>query len=102
MRVDLGGRDVGMAEKRLQHAEVGAARQQVGREGVAKHVRTDPLGCNAGVGSKPADDLKQPDAAEVRFAAGKQPGPLAVYMLEPALDGGFGARGDWYQTFLAP
>ena len=43
MGVDLRRRDVGMAEQRLQHAQVRAARQQVRRKGVAQDVRADPL-----------------------------------------------------------
>ena len=43
MGIDLRRRDVGMAEQRLQHAQVGAARQQVRREGVAQDVRADPV-----------------------------------------------------------
>ena len=41
--VDLRGREVGVAEHRLHRAQVGAAFEQVGREGVAQHVRRDAL-----------------------------------------------------------
>ena len=37
--VDLGGRDVGVAEHHLQGAQVGAPLQEMAREGVAQHVR---------------------------------------------------------------
>ncbi len=37
--VDLGGRDVRVAEHRLHRAKIGAMRQQVGGEAVAQHVR---------------------------------------------------------------
>jgi len=37
--VDLRGSDVGMAEKRLHDAEIGAVVQEVAGEGVAEHVR---------------------------------------------------------------
>jgi hypothetical protein len=47
--VDLGGRDVGVAQQGLDHPQVCAAFQQVGREGVAQDVgahlgRVDPGG----------------------------------------------------------
>ena len=41
--VDLGGRDVGMAEHRLDRAEVGPVLEQVGREAVPQHVGRDRL-----------------------------------------------------------
>ena len=46
MRIDLRRRDVGMAEQRLQHAQVRSAREQVRGKGVAQHVRADALGRN--------------------------------------------------------
>ena len=36
--VDLGGRDVGVAEHRLDRAEVGAVLEQVGGEAVPQHM----------------------------------------------------------------
>lgn len=39
--VDLGGRDVGMAEQFLNAAQVLARFEQVGGEGMAEHVRID-------------------------------------------------------------
>ena len=42
MGVDLGGRDVGMAEQLLHRAEIGASLEQMAGEGVAEHVRRDP------------------------------------------------------------
>ena len=42
--IDLRGRDVGVAEQHLHHAQVGAVVEQVGGEGVAQHVRRDALG----------------------------------------------------------
>jgi hypothetical protein len=41
MGVDLGGRDVGMAEHRLHGAQVGAVLQQVGGEAVPQDVRRE-------------------------------------------------------------
>jgi hypothetical protein len=45
--VDLRGRDVGVAEQQLHHAQVGAVVEQVRGEGVAQHVRRDALLRNA-------------------------------------------------------
>ena len=66
MGIDLRGGDVGMAEQRLEHAEVGAARQQMRGKGVAQHVRADPIGRDARVSGHCADDLEQPHPADVR------------------------------------
>src|SRR6185295_10110615 len=41
MGIDLGGRDVGMAEQRLYDAQVRAVMQQVAGKGMAQHVRRD-------------------------------------------------------------
>lgn len=38
MRVDLRGRNIGMAQDLLQHAQVGTAREHVGGKGVAQSV----------------------------------------------------------------
>jgi hypothetical protein len=42
MSVDLRCRDVGMAEKLLNGAQIGAALQQMTGKGMAKHMRRDP------------------------------------------------------------
>ena len=42
--VDLGRADVGMAEQGLDDAQIGAALQQMGREGVADDMRRHPRG----------------------------------------------------------
>ena len=44
VRVDLRGRDVGVAEELLHDAQGGAAIEQVRREGVPEHVRGDAFG----------------------------------------------------------
>ncbi len=41
MRIDLRCRDVGVAEKRLHDAQIGAGLQQMTRERVPQHMRTD-------------------------------------------------------------
>ncbi len=47
--VDLCGGDVGMAQKELQTAQVGAAGEHVAREGVPQDVGADTFGVDAGV-----------------------------------------------------
>src|SRR6516165_440522 len=39
MRVDLRGRDVGVAEQRLDDAQIGAVMQKVAGEGMSQHMR---------------------------------------------------------------
>src|SRR4051812_47755900 len=92
MRIDLRGRDVGMAEQRLKHAQVRAAAQKVCRERMAKDVRADTIGRDVRVGGHLSNDLEQAHAAEVPFAAREQPQAVARNMLQPALDGGLGTR----------
>ena len=58
VRIDLGGRDIGVAEQGLQSPEVGPARQQVRREGVAKDVGADPIRSDTRVGGQRAHDLE--------------------------------------------
>ena len=42
MRVDLRGRNVGMPQNLLQHAQVGTARKHVGGKGVAQGMGMEP------------------------------------------------------------
>ena len=49
MGVDLRRGDIGVAEQGLQGAQISAAFEQVGSEGVAQDVRRDALGRDAGV-----------------------------------------------------
>ena len=44
MRVQLGRGDTRMSEQLLDHAQVGAALEQMGRKGVAEGVRADASG----------------------------------------------------------
>ena len=71
MGVDLGGRDVGVAKKGLEHAQIRAARKQVRGECVTEDMGADAIGSYPGKGSHAANQLEQPDPAEVRFAAWK-------------------------------
>src|SRR5262245_45120821 len=52
MRVDLRGRDVGMTEQRLHHAQVGAVLQQMAGKSMAQHMRADLCGLEPGAGSE--------------------------------------------------
>ena len=72
MGVDLRRRNVGVAEQGLHDAEVGAIVQEVAGEGVAEHVRADPVGRNAGIGGEFAHQLVQPNSAEMRLAGREQ------------------------------
>ena len=47
VRIDLRGRDIGMAQQLLHRAQVGAAIEQMAGEGVAQDVRRHPLGVDA-------------------------------------------------------
>ena len=42
MRVDLRGRNIGMAQNLLQHTQVGTAREHVGGKGVAQGMGMEP------------------------------------------------------------
>src|SRR4051812_28389543 len=46
MRIDLRGRDVGVAEKELDHPQVGAMVDEMRRKGVPQHVRRELLARN--------------------------------------------------------
>src|SRR3954465_3300695 len=101
MGVDLSGRDIAMAEQHLTRAEVGAPFEQVGGEGVAKDVRADPVGRDAGSGGKLPHELVEPYAAQMLAAGREGVGPLAR-PLRPMLGaGGAGAVRDRDQP-LAP
>ena len=77
MGVDLGRRDIGMAEQHLHRPQVRPALQQMGSEGVAQHVRADPLGRDAGVGGKLADQLIEAHPAQMLLAGREQPERVA-------------------------
>ena len=46
--IDLRGRDIGVAQKRLHHAQIGAVVQEVTGESVAQNVRAYLRGAQAG------------------------------------------------------
>lgn len=52
MGVDLGGRDIGVAEKLLNRAQVGTVLEKVTGKGVAQHVGRCFGGIKAGAGAK--------------------------------------------------
>ena len=101
MGVDLGGRNVGVAKQRLEHAQVGAPGQKVGGESVPQDVRADPGGRDARRGGHGADDLEQADPAEVGLAPGEQPGAVLDQRLAPFCGGGVSALRDRHEPFLA-
>src|SRR5947209_7216533 len=100
MGVDLGGGDVGMAEQELERAEVGAAFEQMGGEGVTQHVRTDPIGRDAGGGGELADELVEADTAQMLLSRRKEPEGIAGHQGRPFGDGCAGAVGDRHEPFL--
>ena len=64
MRVELGRREVGVAEHLLHAAQVGAALEQVRRERVAEQVRVDALGLEARSLGQTAEDQERAGARE--------------------------------------
>lgn len=70
--VDLGGRDVGVAEEGLDGAKVGAVHKEVGGEGVAQGVGGDVFGDagGAGAGFDDALDRAGREAAVIARGAG--------------------------------
>jgi hypothetical protein len=96
VRVDLGGREGGVAEELLDGAEVGAAGEEVGGCGVPEAVRAqvggagyvaeavvDDLACRAGIQASAADSEEQGWAA----ARG---GEYRSAVIEPGFDRSFG------------
>src|SRR3954449_5463485 len=63
VRVELRGREVGMAEHLLDRAQVTAAREQVRRKAVPESVRAHPIG-EPGRLRMLQDDLVQPLASQ--------------------------------------
>jgi hypothetical protein len=74
--VDLGGGDVGVAEQGLDDAEVCAALQQVGGEGVAQHVGADLGGVDARIPRRFVQQLGEAGSGQAAglAAGGEQPG----------------------------
>ena len=73
--VDLRRRDVGVAQKHLQTAQVGAVRQQMRGERMAQHVRRDPGRVDPRLQSHLFQQKKERLAGQWPrwIAAGKQP-----------------------------
>ena len=74
VRVELGRPEVGVAEHLLHAAQVGAALEQVGREGVAEEVRMDAIRVEPGDGCEPAQDQEGAGARQ-RAAASRSGRP---------------------------
>src|SRR3954447_3624610 len=71
VRVELGRREIRVAEHLLHRAEIRAALEQVRREGVAEQVRVDPLRLQSGDRGEAAQDQEAAGAGE-GAAAGVQ------------------------------
>src|SRR5262249_50864368 len=85
--VDLRGREVGMAEHGLNGPQIGSALEQMRRERVAQHVRTE---VTANAGPAPVGLERLPEAKAREFltfsAAQEEPRPLAALgQARPAL-----------------
>jgi len=68
MRVDLRGRNAGMAQHRLQRPKIGSARQQMRGKGMTQYVRTNLCRIDARFRGQFADDLEKADAADMHIA----------------------------------
>ena len=101
MRIDFGGRDVGMAEQRLDRAQIGAAFEQMGRERMAQHVRADPRRIDPASAAELLDQLVETDAANMGPAGRKQPLAVCGDVRTPQRRGGAGTIRDRHQP-LAP
>ena len=71
MGVYFRGRNIGMAEHRLERAEIGAALEQMRRKGMAQDVRADAIGRDARIRSEAFEHLKKPHTAQKRLARRK-------------------------------
>ena len=85
VRVELGGREIGVAEHLLDAAQVGAALEQMRRERVAEQVRMHALRLEPGLLGEAAQDQEGAGAGE-RPAARVQEelGPVAAVEVGPA------------------
>ena len=59
LRVELGRREVGVAEHLLDAAQIGAPFEQVRRERMAQEMRMHAAGLEAGDGREPAQDQER-------------------------------------------
>ena len=105
VRVDLGGRDLGVAEEHLHGAEVGAGLQEVGRKGVAQAVRRDffrDAGHTRIFPDEPLHRTRRQAEVTGRARAVPQPDKEGLIHIAPpvevALQDFFGAVGDKYDT----
>ena len=109
-RVDLGGRHRGMPEQLLDHADVGAALQEVRGEGVAQRVRRDVARHPGPVGGldqhRPGGLARQPPSAGVEEQGARalrraHRGELRAPAGEVGVDGGQGVGPHRDQPLLA-
>ena len=69
MGVDLRGRNIGMAEQRLHHAQIGAIVQEVAGEGMTQHMRADLCGFQPGRGGEGLEVARKMLAREMAALA---------------------------------
>src|SRR4030095_1255152 len=99
--IDLGRRDVGMPEQRLEHPKVRAAREKGRRKGVSQNMRAHSVRRDSSVRGHLPDDLEQPHSADMALFAWEQPQTFVGDVLAPGGDRRFGARGDRDEALLA-
>ena len=68
MRIDLGGRDIGMTQHLLERAQIGSMGQQMAGEGMAQDVGRDPFRWKARRDRKFLEDLPEPRAGQMPLA----------------------------------
>ena len=71
MGVDLGGGDIGMAQKRLHAAQIRAAFHQMGGEGMAQHMRRNFGGIDARPSAPGLQQLMKAPAGEKAVLAAR-------------------------------
>ena len=72
MRVNFCGGDVGMAQHRLQSAQIRPPFEEMSRECMTQDMRADPFGRNTRVGGKRAEQLEKTNAAQMLAAGGEK------------------------------
>ncbi len=87
MGVDLGRGDVGMAEHRLEGAQVRAAFEQMSRKGVAQLMRAHARRIDASFGRQRAHELEEAHTAQIALARREEPGAAFRDMPAPCRNG---------------
>jgi hypothetical protein len=106
MRINLGGRDIGVPQHDLHTTQVGAALQQVGGEAVTKHMGRKPMEypCFPAVSGQKFPKRLAGEATAARGYKKVSAGPAleqsAAAVCEIIFDGADGSLPDWHQTLF--